>query len=119
MTRPSVDQRQKPAFAAGQRWSTPRPSGRIAAQSPCRAIGGRDCRGAAGDRHRAGLPVALSGMPERGAFGAGESCHRYSPRLGGRNAEIADLLIALTNARKTWRFSLCFLYLRNVQVIPS
>jgi putative transposase len=58
-------------------------------------------------------------MPERGAFGVGESCYRYSPRLGGRNAEIADLLIAVTNARKTWRFGLGFLYLRNVQVIPS
>jgi hypothetical protein len=49
------------------RWSTPRPSGRIAAQSPCRAAEGRDCRGAARGRHRAGLPVALSGLPERGA----------------------------------------------------
>ncbi len=47
-------------------------------------------------------------MPERGAFELGESCYRYSPRLGGRNAEIADLLIALTNARKTWGLGLCF-----------
>ena len=47
-------------------------------------------------------------MPERGAFGVGESCHRYSPKLGGGNAEIADLLIGLTNARKTWGFGLCF-----------
>jgi hypothetical protein len=58
-------------------------------------------------------------MPERGAFGVGESCYRYSQKLGGRNAEIADLLIALTNAWKTWRFGLCFLYLRTVQVIAS
>jgi putative transposase len=54
-------------------------------------------------------------MPERGTFGVSESCYRYSPRLGGENAEIADLLIGLTNARKTWGFGLCFLYLRNVQ----
>jgi putative transposase len=48
-------------------------------------------------------------------FGVSESCYRYSPRLGGENAEIADLLIGLTNARKTWGFGLCFLHLRNVQ----
>ena len=54
-------------------------------------------------------------MPERGTFGVGESCYRYSPRLGGENNEVADLLIGLTNARKTWGFGLCFLYLRNVQ----
>jgi putative transposase len=53
-------------------------------------------------------------MPERGAFGVGESCHHHSPKLGGENEEIADLLIAVTNARKTWRFGLCFLYLHNV-----
>ena len=47
-------------------------------------------------------------------FGVSESCYRYSPKLGGENEEIADLLIGLTNARKTWGF-LCFLYLRNVQ----
>ncbi len=47
-------------------------------------------------------------MPERGAFGVGESCHHHSPKLGGENEEIADLLIALTNARKTWGFGLCF-----------
>ena len=29
--------------------------------------------------------------------------------------QIADLLIGLTRARKTWGFGLCFLYLRNVQ----
>jgi putative transposase len=51
----------------------------------------------------------------RGAFGVSESCYRYSPRLGGENNEVADLLIGLTNARKTWGFGLCFLYLRNVQ----
>jgi putative transposase len=49
------------------------------------------------------------------AFGVSESCYRYSPKLGGENNEVADLLIGLTNARKTWGFGLCFLYLRNVQ----
>ena len=41
-------------------------------------------------------------MPERGALGVGESCHHHSPKLGGENEEMADLLIGLTNARKTW-----------------
>ena len=45
-------------------------------------------------------------MPERGTFGVSESCYRYSPRLGGENNEVADLLIGLTNARKTWGFGL-------------
>jgi putative transposase len=55
-------------------------------------------------------------MPERGAFGVGESCHHHSPKLGGENEEIAALLIGLTNARKTWGGSGCaFSYLHNVQ----
>ena len=37
--------------------------------------------------------------------------HWFEPNGG----EIADLLVGLTNARKTWGFGLCFLYLRNVQ----
>ena len=31
------------------------------------------------------------------------------------NEEIADLLVGLTEAKKTWGFGLCFLHLRNVQ----
>ena len=31
------------------------------------------------------------------------------------NEEIADLLVGLTEARKTWGFGICFLHLRNVQ----
>jgi putative transposase len=57
-----------------------------------------------------GVGIALACQ----TFGLSESCYRYSPKLGGENKEIADLLIGLTNARKTWGF-LCFLYLRNVQ----
>jgi putative transposase len=67
--------------------------------------------------------MAVTAVAKRGggialacrAFGVSESCYRYSPKLGGENEEIADLLIGLTNARKTWGFGLCFLYLRNVQ----
>ena len=49
------------------------------------------------------------------AFGVSETCFRYSPKRDDENEQIADLLIGLTKARKTWGFGLCFLYLRNVQ----
>ena len=48
-------------------------------------------------------------------FGVSETCYRYSPLLSDENEQIADLLVGLTNAKKTWGFGLCFLYLRNVQ----
>jgi putative transposase len=40
--------------------------------------------------------------------------HWFEP-IGG---EIADLLVGLTDARKTWGFGLCFLHLRNVKGHP-
>ena len=49
------------------------------------------------------------------AFGVSETCYRYSPKRNEENEMIADLLIGLTKAHKTWGFGLCFLYLRNVQ----
>ena len=48
-------------------------------------------------------------------FGVSETCYRYSPLLSDANEEIADLLVGLTNAKKTWGFGLCFLHLRNLQ----
>ena len=60
-------------------------------------------------------------------FGVSETCFRYSPKLRDEKqaivrhwfepngGEIADLLVGLTEARKTWGFGLCFLHLRNVQ----
>jgi putative transposase len=51
-------------------------------------------------------------------FGVSETCYRYSPKSVCENEEIADLLIGLTNARKSCGFGLCFLYLRNVQGRP-
>ena len=51
-------------------------------------------------------------------FGVSETCFRYSPKLRDENEEIADLLVGLTNAKKTWGFGLCFLYLRNVKGHP-
>ena len=48
-------------------------------------------------------------------FGVSESCYRYNAKLSDENERIADLLVGLTHAKKTWGFGLCFLYLRNVQ----
>lgn len=60
---------------------------------------------------RRGVSIALACR----TFGLSETCYRYSHKLRSENEEIADLLIGLTKARKTWGFGLCFLYLRNVQ----
>ncbi len=48
-------------------------------------------------------------------FAVSETCYRYSAKLNDENEQIADLLIGLTRAKKTWGFGLCFLYLRNVR----
>ena len=63
---------------------------------------------------RNGVSIALACR----AFGASETCYRYSPKLKDENEEIADLLVGLTDARKTWGFGLCFLHLRNVKGHP-
>jgi transposase InsO family protein len=60
---------------------------------------------------RHGVSIALACR----AFGVSETCYRYSPKLKDENEEIADLLIGLTDARKTWGFGLCFVHLRNVK----
>ena len=63
-------------------------------------------------RHKVSIALACR------AFGVSETCYRYSPRLKDENEEIADLLVGLTDARKTWGFGLCFLHLRNVKGHP-
>ena len=60
--------------------------------------------------HR-GTSVALACR----TFGVSETCYRYTRKLDDENVRIADLLVGLTNARRTWGFGLCFLYLRNVK----
>jgi len=60
---------------------------------------------------RRGVSIALACR----AFGVSETCYRYGPTLRAENEEIADLLVGLTDARKTWSFGLCFLHLRNVK----
>ena len=63
---------------------------------------------------RRGASIALACR----AFGVSETCYRYGPKLHAENEEIADLLVGLTDARKTWGFGLCFLHLRNVKGHP-
>ncbi|WP_448128238.1 IS3 family transposase [Shinella sp. PSBB067] len=69
-------------------------------------------------REMAGKAVALRGVSIALAcrtFGVSESCYRYSAKMNDENEQIADLLIGLTRAKKSWGFGLCFLYLRNVR----
>jgi putative transposase len=108
VNRPSVDPRRMPAFAAGQR------RGPLCGL-PRNRLAGRRMAATAVARRGGCIALAcpLPGracMSERGAFGVGESCHRHRPRLSGENERIADLLIGLTGAKKTWGFGLCFLY---------
>ena len=49
------------------------------------------------------------------AFSISETRYRYQPKLSDENELIADWLLTLTNAKKTWGFGLCFLHLRNVK----
>lgn len=58
-----------------------------------------------------GVSIALACR----TFGVSETCYRYSPKLDDENEQIADLLLGLTRAKKTWGFGLCFLCLRNVR----
>ena len=51
---------------------------------------------------RHGVSIALACR----AFGLSETCYRYSPKLKDENEEIADLLVGLTDACKTWGFGL-------------
>lgn len=42
-------------------------------------------------------------------FSISETCYRYQPKLSDENELIADWLVAVTTAEKTWGFGLCFL----------
>lgn len=52
-----------------------------------------------------GVSIALACR----TFEVSETCYRYSAKLNDENEQIADLLIGLTRAKKTWGFGLCFL----------
>ena len=60
---------------------------------------------------RKGISIALACR----TFGVSETCYRYTPKLDAENERIAELLVGLTTARRTWGLGLCFLYLRNVK----
>ena len=49
-----------------------------------------------------GVSIALACR----AFDVSETCDRYSPKLDDENKQIADLLLGLTTAKKTWGWSL-------------
>lgn len=49
------------------------------------------------------------------ALGISESCYHYQPKLSGENEIIADWLVRLTTAQRSWGFGLCFAYLRNIK----
>ena len=95
--------RQMRAFAVGQR---------------------REMAENAVDRRKISISLACR------SFGVSETCYRYGPKLRAEKqaivrhwfehngGEIADLLVGLTDARKTWGFGLCFLHLRNVKGHP-
>ena len=61
-----------------------------------------------------GISIALACR----TFGISETCYRYEGKCTDENQLIADLLVALTQAHRTWGFGLCFLYLRNVKGHP-
>ena len=46
---------------------------------------------------RHGVSIALACR----AFGVSETCYRYSPKLKDENEEIVNLLVGLTDNRKT------------------
>ena len=48
-------------------------------------------------------------------FNVSESCYRYQAKLRAEDDVIADWLVRLTTAHRSWGFGLCFLYLRNVK----
>ena len=60
---------------------------------------------------RRGISIALAWR----TFRISETCYRYGPKFRAENDEIADLLVGLTDARKTLEFGLYFLHLRNVK----
>ena len=49
-----------------------------------------------------------------GLFSVSQTCYRYRATLLDDNARIADWLLRLAYANRTWGFGLCFLWPRNV-----
>ena len=51
-------------------------------------------------------------------FAISETCYRYRPTRAMANDRIADWLVRLTTAYRSWGFGLCYLHLRNVKHFP-
>ena len=51
-------------------------------------------------------------------FSVSQTCYRYRAMRSDDNARIADWLLRLAYANRTWGFGLCFLWLRNVKGVP-
>jgi putative transposase len=49
------------------------------------------------------------------AFCISETCYLYQPVNDDENAQIADLLVDLTDKESDWGVGQCFYYLRNVK----
>ncbi len=58
-----------------------------------------------------GVSIALACR----TFGVSQTCYRYRRKLNAENEVIADWLLRLTGARRSWGFGLCYLHLRNVK----
>lgn len=50
-------------------------------------------------------------------FKVSEGCYHYQPMLADENQLIAGWLPRITNSQRNWGFGLCFLYLRNAEVL--
>lgn len=88
----------------------------------CRSVDGREFSGATWGKYRHCMPATRQGFPkqtpERVHSVSARSAITVARRLRAHNEEIADLVVGLTGARKTWGFGLCFLHQRNVKRPP-
>ena len=58
-----------------------------------------------------GVSIALACR----TFGVSETCYRSNPQLSDENEQIADLLVGLTNAKKTPRGGMaCFFWICGI-----
>jgi putative transposase len=57
----------------------------------------------------------ISIAPACRAVGVSETCYRYGPKLKAEKEEVPNLLVKLTDARKSWGVGLYFLHQRGVK----
>ena len=56
--------------------------------------------------------------PTASAVRISETCDRYQGKRVDENGEVADWLVRLNTANRTWGVGLCFLNLRNIKHCP-